>query len=147
MAHVGQFPALVAALDGLLLREAQSADVELVVERGRLEWSPFLRQQRVSRSGVPDDDRRGRAQDGEVVFGVALQVLLPERLSDLRVRGHEDPGSRAAGAGAPRPVAARDLAALFQLRRLPPEVTGGCARLLGVPIRRAPRAARPLGEA
>src|SRR5436190_419230 len=135
MAHVGQLPALVAALDGLLLREAQSADVELVVERGRLEWSPFLRQQRVSRSGVPDDDRRGRAQDGEVVFGVALQVLLPERLSDLRVRGHEDPGSRAAGACAPRPVAARDLAGLAPLRRLLADAPGAASRLRGVPIR------------
>src|SRR5881394_3930211 len=79
MAHVRKLPALVAALDRLLLREADAVDVELVVERVRLERRPLLRQQRVRRRGVRQHDRRRRAQHREVVLRVTLEILLPER--------------------------------------------------------------------
>src|SRR5947207_12123243 len=71
-----------------------------------------------------------------MVLGVALEVLLTERLADLWPRGHEDSRVCAVDTGLPRPLAARDLACLVQLGRRFAEVPDIAACVLRVPVGR-----------
>src|SRR3954469_5866955 len=69
---------LGAAPDRRLLHRPDTALVHLRVHDARLE-----------RSGLPGLQRPpALADDLEVVLGLALEELLPERLPDLRVGGH-----------------------------------------------------------
>src|SRR6266576_4877168 len=131
VAHVGKLPPFVAALDRLLPHEAGAAHVELVVEGVGLERRPLLRQEGAAR----ESDHR------EVVLRVTLEVLLPERLADLRMRRHEDARPCAVDACLPGSLAARDLAGPVQLRGGLAEIPDGAAGVLRVPV------GRPLREA
>src|SRR4051794_28797959 len=121
-----QRPALVAALERDLEDRADPALVELGVEHSRLERRPFVRDQPVAVD----------ADDPEVVLGLALVVLLAKRLSDARVRGHEDAGAGAIDARPPRSGTALHLSVAVELLGVLPQIPDIAARVLGVVVER-----------
>src|SRR6478736_6664303 len=135
--HRDQLVALVAALLSLLEDVADPAYVHLVVDHAWLEWRPLLREQRVRSSGRRDGTEE--ADDLEVVFRVALEVLLLSGLADVRVPRHEDAGLPAVDACHPGALGTRDVSLCVELGGVLAEVPDVAARILAVPVDRALR--------
>src|SRR4051794_27142638 len=90
------------ALHRLLEDGADPAHVVLVVDHAGLERRPLLGEERRRGGGGGRLHAGGERADPEVVLGLALEVLLPRRLTDARVHRHVDARPRAAHARLPR---------------------------------------------
>src|SRR4051794_31932219 len=100
--HRHERVALDASLHRLLENGPDVADVVLVVEHAGLERGPLLGQQCAARRRAPRPHAHREALHAVVILGLALEVLLPASLADVRVCGHVDPGLSPAHARLPR---------------------------------------------
>jgi hypothetical protein len=96
-------------------RTVPTAHLKLVIEHTRFERRPLLGEQRVRRGDVWARNGSPEAEDAEVIFRVAFQVLLSSGTPDSRVGRHVDPGLGAVSSCEPRALTARHVSGLVEL--------------------------------
>jgi hypothetical protein len=129
-----EFCLLVAAAFGVLQDGADTADVELVINRSWLERCPFLGEQRVLCGDASDSVEE--AGHLVVIFSVTFVELLAAGLPQTRMSRHVDARLRPANACGPRAFSARDSSANVELGGVFAEVPDVSPRVLAVPVDR-----------
>src|SRR2546427_2279804 len=102
-------------LDGELRDLSDALHVVLVIEHGRLEGRPFLREERVGEGSIGHLDRRGQGDHFVLVLRVTLVVLLPIGVTRRGIRLHKDSRLGSVLSRHPAPFGALDVALLVEL--------------------------------
>src|SRR5207247_7089492 len=98
-----QLERLIATGDIELLQFADALRIELLAQHVGLERRPLSGEQRTGERAIGHLHRRPDEENHEMVFRLAGEVFLCERLADLRVAGHVNARQCAFYTGLPRP--------------------------------------------